>query len=429
MSELVLDEARIASFRESYRVANPHHWRGDPLYEAVSAGQRFIGMEQWLPLFYDGLETLFHYVPGAAVTLDHQAEPAVQSRLEQIAEYYAVRRGMAEKNNKGADRNAFVYRPVPPGGFYLDLAEWHRRLAERPVAAFSPFSAPADGQATTSAGYHASADFAEARRRPDINLFDAVRDAIASLHGVGKTVAVAAFTAGSRARLAALLQEHGVADAREIVGWAEIETVPRDGVAVAELPIERGFSSERLAIITEQDILGDRLVRRPRRRRRTEAFITELSSLNPGDLVVHEDHGIGRYEGLETLDVGGAPHDCLRIAYGGGGRLFLPVENIELLSRYGSEEAAVELDKLGGAGWQQRKARVKQRIAEIADKLLAIAAERQLKPGAVLEAPPGLFDEFAARFPYAETDEQQRAIDEVLADLVSGKPMDRLVCG
>ncbi len=428
VSELVLDDARIATFRESYRAANPLRWRGDPLYEAVSAGRRFIGMEQWLPLFYDGLETLFHYLPGAAVTLDHQAEPAVQSRLEQIAEYYSVRRGMADKH-QGADGNAFVYRPAAPGSFYLELAEWQRRLAERPVAAFSPFSAPPDGQATTSAGYRAAADFAEARRRTDINLFDAVRDAIAALHRGGKTVVVAAFTTGSRARLAALLAEHGVADTREIAGWAEIATVPRDGVAVVELPLERGFGGDRLSIITEQDILGDRLVRRPKRRRRTEAFITELSSLSAGDLVVHEDHGIGRYEGLETLDVAGAPHDCLRIAYGGGGRLFLPVENIELLSRYGSEDAAVQLDKLGSAGWQQRKSRVKQRIAEIADKLLAIAAERQLKPGTVLEAPPGSFEEFATQFPYAETEEQQRAIDEVVADLVSGKPMDRLVCG
>ncbi len=428
VSELILDDDRIGRFRENYRTANPLHWRGDAFYEAISAGQRFIGMEQWLPLFHDGLETLFHYLPDAAVTLDHQVEPAVQSRLEQIAEYHSVRRAIADKN-RPADGSDFVYRPVAPGSFYLDVAEWRRRLAERPVAAFSPFAAPAEAPGTTSAGYRAAADFAEARRRADINLFDAVRDSIGSLQSSGKNVVVAAFTAGSRARIAALLREHGVANAREIAAWSEIASLPRDGVAVVELPLEHGFGGERLAVITEQDILGDRLVRRPKRRRRSEAFITELSSLQPGDVVVHEDHGIGRYERLETLEVGGAPHDCLRIAYGGGGRLFLPVENIELLSRYGSDESEVQLDKLGGAGWQQRKSRVKQRIAEIADKLLAVAAERELKPGAVLEPPPGSFEEFAARFPFTETDEQQRAIEEVTADLSSGKPMDRLVCG
>ena len=137
-----------------------------------------------------------------------------------------------------------------------------------------------------------------------------------------------------------------------------------------------------------------------------------MTSLSAGDLVVHVDHGIGRFVGLQNIEAAGAPHDCLEIHYAESAKLFLPVENIELLSRYGSEDTDVELDRLGGTGWQTRKARLKNRIREIAHELIKIAAERKLR-----EAPqaggrrPALSDEFAAGFPYEETEDQQTAID------------------
>ena len=133
--------------------------------------------------------------------------------------------------------------------------------------------------------------------------------------------------------------------------------------------------------------------------------------------------------GCKTIEAAGAPHDCLEIHYAGGDKLFLPVENIELLSRYGSEETAVELDRLGGGGWQTRKARMKSRIREIAHELIKVAAERQLREAPRLTVGPGLYDEFCAGFPYEETDDQQAAIDAVLDDLAAGRPMDRLICG
>ena len=154
-----------------------------------------------------------------------------------------------------------------------------------------------------------------------------------------------------------------------------------------------------------------------------------MTSLTSGDLVVHVDHGIGRFVGLTNIEAAGAPHDCLEIHYAGGDKLFLPVENIELLSRYGSEETAVELDRLGGAGWQTRKARMKSRIREIAAELIKIAAERQLREAPRLALGTGLYDEFCAGFPYEETEDQRTSIDAVIDDLAAGRPMDRLVCG
>ena len=136
-----------------------------------------------------------------------------------------------------------------------------------------------------------------------------------------------------------------------------------------------------------------------------------MTSLDAGDLVVHVDHGIGRFVGLQTIEAAGAPHDCLELHYAEGAKLFLPVENIELLSRYGSEEAGVQLDRLGGVGWQTRKARLKNRIREMAGELIKIAAARQLREAPRLTVAHGMYDEFCAGFPYDETEDQETAID------------------
>jgi len=169
---------------------------------------------------------------------------------------------------------------------------------------------------------------------------------------------------------------------------------------------------------------------RPRRAaRRAENFIAEATSLSAGDLVVHVDHGIGRFIGLKTIEAAGAPHDCLELHYAGGDKLFLPVENIELLSRYGAEETAVDLDRLGGGAWQARKARMKSRIREMAAELIKVAAARLTREAPRLAVGHGAYDEFCAGFPYEETEDQETAIAAVLDDLSAGRPMDRLVCG
>ena len=198
---------------------------------------------------------------------------------------------------------------------------------------------------------------------------------------------------------------------------------------IGVLPLESGFETEEWVVVAEQDILGDRLVRRSKKRKRAADFIAEATSLTAGDIVVHTDHGIGRFIGLKTIEAAGAPHDCIEIHYAGDDRLFLPVENIELLSRYGSDSAEAVLDKLGGGAWQSRKARLKRRLLEMAGQLIRLAAERQMRAAPVIMPPEGVYGEFAARFPYEETDDQQGAIDAVMDDLSLGKPMDRLICG
>ncbi|MGQ3296096.1 MAG: transcription-repair coupling factor, partial [Shinella sp.] len=158
-------------------------------------------------------------------------------------------------------------------------------------------------------------------------------------------------------------------------------------------------------------------------------FITEVAGLDEGSIVVHAEHGIGRFVGLRTIEAAGAPHACLELVYADEAKLFLPVENIDLLSRYGGEGSDAMLDKLGGVAWQARKAKLKKRLLDMANGLIQIAAARLVRHAPVLAAPDGIYDEFAARFPYDETDDQATAIDAVREDLGAGRPMDRLVCG
>src|SRR5208282_4442821 len=301
------------------------------------------------------------------------------------------------------------------------------RLASAPLARLTPFEASPGAADIVDCGGRVGRNFALERQNENANVFDAAVAHIKDLRGRGLNVIVAGWSDGSRERLSHVLAEHGLKSLELVSSYHQAKTARGGALPLAVIPLEQGFEAPDFAIIGEQDILGDRLVRRVKRRRRAQDVLAEAAALTAGDLVVHIDHGVGRFVGLKTIEAAGAPHDCLEIHYAGGDRLFLPVENIELLSRYGSETG--ELDKLGGAGWQSRKARLKKRVREMAGELIRVAAQRMMHAAPRLTVPEGLYDEFCARFPYEETADQESAIQATLDDLAAGRPMDRLVCG
>jgi len=425
-SEVLLNDETVARFRTAYTSTFGGVTGNDELYEAVSAGRRYQGMEHWLPLFHETLSTLFDYADWALVSLDHLAGDAMTARREQVSDYYEARRQAQDQDSFGAA----LYKPLPPERLYIEADEWAERLRRLPTADFTPFDVPETaGRRIVPLGGRQGRNFAPERAQKERNVFEALKRHTETLRSDGKRVVVACWSDGARERLVNILHDHDISPVVEAVGWPEAASRDRQIVNVVTLGLETGFETPELAVIGEQDILGDRLIRRARKTRRASDFIQELSSLSPGDLVVHVDHGIGQFEGLRTIEVQGAPHDCLYITYAGNDRLFLPVENIELLSRYGSDEAGAQLDKLGGQGWQARKARLKERIKEMADQLIKTAAARAMKSGDVMTPPEGLYEEFCARFPYEETEDQHDAIQAVIEDLQSGRPMDRLICG
>ena len=424
MAEFQLTSDTIRLFRTGYVAAFGAAEPDDVLYEAVSEGRRHAGMEHWLPLFHRQMETLFDYIPTSPIVTEPLAEEAARERLAQIADYYQARRDALGKDGGGAP-----YKPLPPNRLYLAEDEWRSRLHGAALALMTPFAAPDTAADTIDVGAHAGHNFTAERNTPGANVFEAVVKHVEALQAGGKRALIALWSEGSRERMSHVLAEHGLLNLAPVASWPQALALPKPQVGLAVLGLDSGFETADVALFTEQDILGERLVRPRRQSKRAENFLAEVTGLSAGDLVVHVDHGIGRFAGLRAIEAAGAPHDCLEIHYAGGDKLFLPVENIELLSRYGSEGAGVELDRLGGAAWQVRKARMKNRIREIAGELIKVAAERQLREAPRLAVGAGLYDEFCAGFAYEETDDQDAAIAAVLNDLSSGRPMDRLVCG
>jgi len=418
VSEVILDEAAIRRFRQNYRIEFGAAGTDDPLYEAVSAGRKHAGVEHWLPFFHERLELIFDYLPEASITLDDQVGPARVARWESIADQYEARQHALGQKTRGDT----VYKPVPPGLLYLDDDAWQAAVADRRVLQFVALP-QATGPGVIDAGGRIGRSFAPERQQENINLFSVLKDHVDARMAEGPVV-VASYSEGARERIEGLLEDEGLLGAVTI---RSAKALGKRGLHLAVWPLEQGFEAPGLTVIAEQDVLGERLIRGAKRKRRAENFLTEAQALSQGDLVVHVDHGIGRYLGLEVVTAAGAAHECLVLEYAESAKLYLPVENIELLSRYGHDEGL--LDKLGGGAWQAKKARLKERIREMADRLIRVAAERELRRAPVVEAEHHAWEAFAARFPYQETDDQLRAIEDVVADLGAGRPMDRLICG
>ncbi len=418
-SEALLDEDSIKRFRARYREHFGANATGDPIYQAVSDGRRLAGMEHWLPLFEERLGTLFdHLGEQDLIVRDGGTDGAVQGRYESIQDYYQNReRAMVAEPGS--------YRPLAPTELYLSRKEWDGTLADRPAHLTSPFPEPGT-ERVIDFGVVPARDFAPERAQNE-NIYEAVVAHVRKLRKDGHKIVLASYTGGARERLAGLLKDHGLTSLRGADSWQEALAGKTDA-SLLVLPLDHGFTTPEVAVLTEQDMLGDRLVRRRKRRKSADAFLSELATLTPGDLVVHMEHGIGRYEGLTKIQVGKAPHDCVALEYAGGNKLYVPVENIDVLSRYGSGEEGVALDRLGGEAWQRRKARMKERIREIAGELIKTAALRATRPGVVAE-PDSTYPAMVDRLPYEETEDQERAIGDVMDDLGAGRPMDRLVCG
>ncbi len=424
-SEVVLDADTVRNFREKYRELFGAEGMKDEIYEAISDRRKYIGMENWLPLFYeDMLPTLFDYVPNAAVVAGRNVDEALKSKTEGIADYYTAR--LEALNMRRGKLDDEPYRPIKPEMLYLTADEFEQKLQTKKAAVFSALSAPA-GDDVVDMKTIPGRDFAHAKSAGGAAVYAELKDYL-NENGKLKRI-ICCYAEGSRERLLNLMSEHGIKGAVAAQNWDEAEklaTAKKIPLVLADLA--HGFRDGAYCLISEQDILGERRHRKAQKVT-SKDLISDVSTLAVGELVVHIEHGIGRFVGLENITAGGAPHDCLKILFAHDDKLFVPVENIDVLSRYGSDDENVQLDVLGGVAWQAKKAKVKEKIKDIAEKLIKIAAERHLKTAECFVTQGGIYDEFCSKFPFTETDDQLHAIQDVLQDLGAGEPMDRLVCG
>ena len=426
-SEIRLDEETVTRFRQGYIKQFGPATSRDQLYEAISDKRRHQGMEHWLPLFHENLESIFNHCEDMKVTMDHLAQNAADVRFEQINDYYEARcqaLEMALKNETPA-----LY-PLPPEYLYMSQDDWEGAKKSLSPITITPFETDNSSQTAESMSFGAreGRNFTADRNKENINIFNVLSDYVNSLIKDNKKVLITSWSAGASERLSNMLADHNLKQLTQVNSWNSFAKLPEGEAGIGVLPLETGFEANNIVVITEQDVFGDRLVKR-KAAKKAANFITEASTLSKGDLVVHVDHGVARFEGLETIIVSSSPHDCLKLVYYGDDRLYLPVENIDLLSRYGPDDVGAQLDRLGTANWQTRKARLKNKLRDIADELIKIAAARELREGRVFEVDNKLYETFCARFPYNETDDQLESIEAVIEDFASGRPMDRLICG
>ena len=423
-SEVSLDPASIQRFRDHWREFFGMNALADPVYESAIEGVRTPGMEHWLGLFYHTLDTFPDYLgKDWILVFTGDVEDALRAHLDTVEDHY-------EHRASGNGNDGVTYHAPPPDELYLSFDDWTAMARTRTAIKLLAYTPDTTSRGVVDAGGLRSRDFSLERMNVRMQLFDSVARHIADEKTKGRRVVVAALGEASQGNLATMLESHGVGDVVR-AGEEDWLRMPDTSVPVVVLPLEHGFVTTDLSVVAEQDILGDRITtpRRRRTKRDAERFLLEVSQLAEGDHVVHIDHGIGVFEGLHTITLGGAPHDCLRVHYAGGDALLVPVENIDTLSRYGSHDTRVQLDRLGSAAWQARQARLANRIEEMAGELLKTASERLMQPGPVIRVDEETYTEFCSNFPFQETEDQAKAIGEVFDDLASGRAMDRLVCG
>lgn len=406
VNEVLLTDDTIHRFQGGYKTVFGVDATQDTLYDSITRAVPYQGYEHWQPLFYDTMETLFDYIPVATpVVYGHDVSGALYNRMQDISEYYSHR--LHQK----------LYRPIPVDMLYLDNDTYHRCMQNRSLTTLSCSAVP-HGE---NLPIRASINFTSHRVQGD-DVWQAVKDYTLKSD---KPIIIACNTMGEMERIRAILRDFGLSPL-DVAGYDDIAKIQHIGVAV--LSMRAGYEANDYIMVSQHDILGEKTLKNTRRAK-SKNFITDYSTMEVGDLVVHASAGIGRYEGLETLDIHSALHDCLRIAFDGNDTIFVPVENIDVLSRYGDYSNSVQLDRLGHGAWNARKQKLQERIGEMADALIQVASARALRAGDVYPIPTGMYDEFCEQFPYILTDDQAHAIEDVLQDLNRGTPMDRLICG
>jgi transcription-repair coupling factor (superfamily II helicase) len=413
-----VEEGRIASIRRY----DPLTQRSLEEAEAVTLGpvsewvlpedseeEHSQGVEHALADLLPALTNLFELLPGAPVVLDPEVEELRAQRAAEVADAFRARFALATPGEG-------MHRASEPAKLHLDEAAWKDAMAGREVTALEEApEEPEEPEGTLPR-------FRDARQ-PE----DAFLDFLEEATEAGRRVAIAGRERQRSRALVALIRQRLERDPVPLAGWSALRESPPGTIGLLDGMLEAGFATADAVVISPNDLRPSAIRHASPERER----ILRLASagLQPGDAVIHLDHGLGALRGVESVTAGDVTLDCLKLEYAGGATQLVPIDEMDRLWRYGAEAEGVSLDRLEGEAWPRRRAEVEAQIAETAKSLVALAREAGQREAPVLKARGGAYDRFVARFPYALTEDQAEAIDAVLADLASGHPMNRLVCG
>ncbi len=413
--EYPLDDAGQSRFRQNFR----DRFEGDPsksyIYKGVSKGNAPAGIEYYLPLFFERTATLFDYLPRhATLCLHHDVEEAIATFAKDSASRYNLLRGDPQ-------------RPLlEPKELFLDAEQFFIRAKD--FARLDIVSSQTEGGTLTPCATRALPDIA-VNRRADIPTYAFAQ----FLQGYDGRVLLLADSLGRREIMADYLHEYGLAPAL-CQDYADF-LVGKEKFLLAVGSLHAGFMlpDEHFAIVTETELYAAQprsRAARAAKKSNVEGMLRDLSELKNGDPVVHEQHGIARYAGLINLDLGEGEGEFLLLEYAGGDKLYVPVAQLHVISRYsGGAPETAPLHKLGSGAWDKAKRRAMQQVRDTAAELLNLYAQRATRKGHAFKLTPRDYEEFAAGFGFEETPDQAAAITAVIDDLQSGKPMDRLICG
>ncbi len=427
--EVILNDKTSSTFKQNYREKFGAKATSDLLYASICENAKFQGYEHWLPFFYEKLETIFDYIEDdTKIVFPSEIKPAFQARGDEIADYYTNR--ISALGAKNTDET--IYRPVDPATMFLSKSEFDKKIQSKTVIELTDNNMPDEFGinvgARQSGALLKNENLRETKLTQHKNTyknspFDNLKRYIKNEK---RPVLIACLTMGVLSRIVQMLNDYGFSTT-EVKKFSHALKLKTLGIAI--LNIESGFETEKIVVFSQMDVFGERFSQTKTKFKRADNFLTEINSIKLGDKLVHLKFGIGRYLGIEAVRVSGQDHDCLKLEYAGGDNLLVAVENMDMLSRYGSGDKIGTLDRLGGAGWQLRKAKIEKKIGIIADKLIETASARALKKGKKLPIMDYAYNEFIAKFEFEPTVDQKNAIIQVEKDLEKGIPMDRLICG
>lgn len=432
-SEVVLNQKTVENFRKNYR-HNFGHSLNDNLYSAISEGRSHLGMEHFLPFFYDeNLVSLFTYLQNPLCFFGDEIRQIAEQRSKLILEYYQMRADDSKV------RDAQIYNPVKPDLLYFNDEEFFANLKKDVTTIeFKQFDYAGENERIIDLEFKPIPDFALAGRANKKDPLELLKEFYfansASLNSAQNSspkakLLVACLSNSFKERLEKTFFDYQI-PSTFINNFAEIEKIKPARAALFNMPTHFGFYNSDFFLVGQQALFGEKIARKKiTSKDDAKRIIEEGLAINNGELVVHRDYGIGKFQGIFLIETSGIKIDMLKILYANDDALFVPVDDINLISRYGADNPLIQLDRLGAGAWKNRREKVRSRIKLAAEELMKVAAARQIKKAPIFAPQSEFYEEFKNRFGFIETDDQLRAINEVEEDLLKGSPMDRLICG
>lgn len=418
--EFPLDEQGIKNFRQRYRSRFEGDPQKSPIYSSVSNGNPSGGIEYYLPLFFENTATLFDYLPENTLFCHFND---LQDTAEEV---------YGEVETRYEQRRHDIERPIlPPDEIYLSPAELQKKLNHHSRLALQSFSIDTESEHVAGINFSTRAIKDVSFKGRQENPVEALQDFIKARRD--ERILFTADSAGRREFILEALKPYGIRP-KTVPDWHAFSN-SQARLSITTAPLDKGayLEADGLTLIAESQLFPERTRQTRKRRKPTrdaDAVVRNLTDLQIGSPVVHEDHGVGRFLGLERLEVGGSEAEYLMLSYAGDDKLYVPVSSLHLISRYtGANEDTAPLHKLGGEQWTKAKRKAAQKAHDVAAELLDIYARRAARKGIAYSIESHEYQAFASAFPFEETEDQTKAIDAVLEDLAASTPTDRVVCG